>query len=92
LGAIDRIAESPAADGAAALREIASQAIEALSAGRDCADQNAVANFVASDADAEFVDHSNRLVADSEAGLDGILAFEMPQIVGRVTRIAVSQG
>jgi hypothetical protein len=79
-GAVDRIAESPAADGAATLREIASKAIETLATGRDCADQNAVAHFVASDANAEFVDHSNGLVADGEAGLDGIFAFENVEV------------
>ncbi len=76
MGAVDGIAKFPAADRAAALREIASEAIVALSAGRDCADQNAVAHFIASDANAEFVDHSDGLVAYSEAGLDGIFALE----------------
>ena len=80
LRAVDRIAESPAADGAAALREIASEAIETLSARRDCADQNAVAHFVPSDADAEFMNHSDRLVADCEAGLNGIFALENVEV------------
>ena len=42
--------------------------------------KHAVAHFVAGDADAEFVDHSDGLVTDGEAGLDGIFAFENVEV------------
>ncbi len=80
LRSVDRVAEPPAPDGAAALRWIAAQAVVALSAGRDGADENAVADLVAGYADAEFVNHADRFVSNDEAGADRIFSADDMQV------------
>ena len=81
LGAVDRVAEAPATKGlvavaVAALAEVAGQAGAALAAGRDRADEDALADLVAGDADAELLDDADRLVADDQPGADRVLALD----------------
>jgi hypothetical protein len=79
LRAVDGVAEAPAADrfvavAVSALRELAGEAGVALAAWGDGAHDDALADRVAGHADSELFDDADRLVADDEARLDGILA------------------
>ena len=79
LRAVDRVAKTPAshrpaAEAVAALRVLAREAGAALPAGRDGPDQHAVADVVAGDARAEFLDDAHRFMADDEPRLHRILA------------------
>ena len=66
--AVDRVAEPPAAERAAALRVRAVQAVEALPAGRDRADDHALADgVVLLEAGAELLDDADRLVSEDRA-------------------------
>ena len=85
LRAVDGVAESPAADrfdtfAVAALRPLRGQTGAALTARRDRADQNAIANFVSGHAFAEFFDHADRLVSDHQSGLHRIFAAQNVQV------------
>ena len=78
LGPIDRVAEAPAADrfhsfAMAALRPLRREAGAALSAGRDRADQDAIAHSVTGQSVAQFLNHANWLVANHETRLHRIL-------------------
>lgn len=68
LRAIDRIAELPTADWAAALRQMA--------AGSDGADENSVPDSITGDSFAEFVDDSDRFMADHQSGPDLVLSLQ----------------
>jgi len=85
LCAIDRIAETPAADGfdafpVAALRPLAGQTGATLTARRNCADQNAIANFIASHTFAQFFDYADRFVSDHKSRFYGILTSKNVEI------------
>src|SRR5207237_1743047 len=74
---IDRVAESPAADAPATLRVHAVQAIEALAARRDGADDDTLPDRVVRlQSGAEFIDHADRLVAEDQARLDRVFATD----------------
>src|SRR6266511_555608 len=92
LRAVNRVAETPPPDGCVtlagivtALRPLPRQARPALAAGRDRANQHAVADTVARDPVAEFRNYTNRFVADYESGLDRILAPHNMQITASPT-------
>ena len=99
LGAVDGVAEAPAAErlealAVAALAEVARQAGAALAARGDRADEDALADLVAGDAGAELLDDADGLVADDQPGRTGYSPLRMwmsvPQIVVVVTRITAS--
>ena len=75
--AVDRVAEPPAAERAAALRVGAVQAVEALAARRNRADDDPLADLVLSfEPGAELLDDADRLVAEDESRPDRILAAD----------------
>jgi hypothetical protein len=85
LRAVDGVSEAPAAGrlvafAVAALRQKPGQAGVALPARRDRPDQDAVADGIADNAGANFLDHPDRLVADDAAGSDRILAAHDMQV------------
>ena len=55
---------------------VAVEAGEALAAGRDGADDDALPTLVAGHARPQLLDHADRLVADDAAALDRVLALE----------------
>ena len=85
LGAIDGVAEAPAANrfhafAVSALRPLRRQASTALSARCDRADEHTIANRVSGDAFAEFFDYSDRLVSNDETRLHGIFSAQNVKI------------
>ena len=60
----------------AALREVAGQAGVALAAGRDCPDEDALADVVADDARTQLLDDADGLVAEDQSRLDRVLALD----------------
>ena len=79
LRAVDRVAETPAAESlitraVSALRKLPRQTSATLTARRDRADKHAVADVVAGNTRAEFFNHTDRLMPDDESGLDGMFA------------------
>jgi hypothetical protein len=84
LATVDRVAEAPAAQRVrmarlgvgAALRHEAVEAGVALAAGRDRADDHALADPVAAHGGAELLDHPDRLVTHDSAALDRVLALK----------------
>src|ERR1051325_7083407 len=85
LCAVDGVAEAPAAEclavvAATALRVAAGETRMALAAGRDGADQDAVADRVTGHAGAELRDDAGRLVPDDESRPDRILATDDVQV------------
>ena len=76
-GAVDGVAEAPAAERAMALRVHAVQAVEALAARRDGADDDALADrVVLVEAAPELLDDADRLVAEDQPGLHRVLALD----------------
>ena len=68
-GAVDRVAESPAAQRAAALRVGAVQTVEALAAWRDRPDDDALPDVIlVVEPVAELLDDANRLVSEDQPG------------------------
>jgi hypothetical protein len=51
-----------------------------LTAGRDRANQNAIANFVTGNTFAQFFDHADRFVSDHESGLYRIFTSKNVEI------------
>jgi hypothetical protein len=85
LCAIDRIAETPSADcfdafAVAALCPLAGQTGATLTARRNCADQNAIANFIASQTFAQFFDYADWLMSNHKSGSYGVLASKNVEI------------
>src|SRR4029453_17987282 len=80
LRAVDGVTEFPAADWAAALRPIAAQAVIALTARSDRTHQHTLANRVACEPDAEFVNHADGFMTNNETRFHRIFAFEDVQI------------
>ena len=75
--AVDGVAEAPAAQRAATLRVRAVETVEALPAGRDGADDHALADVILRlEPLAQLVDDANRLVSEDQAVADGILALD----------------
>ena len=78
LGAVDRVAEAPAAErlvvaAMTALRMLTGEARQTLSARRDCADEHALADAIPRDSRAELLDDTHGLVAEDEARTNRIL-------------------
>ena len=72
LCAVDRVAETPAANcfasvAVSALRPLRGQTGATLTARRDRADQDAIANLVTGHAFTEFFNHTDRFVPDNQA-------------------------
>ena len=85
LRAVDRVAEAPAADrfdtfAMSALRPLCREAGPALSAGRDRADEHAIADLVAGHTFTQFLDHADRLVSDHESRLYRIFAAQNMEV------------
>ena len=85
LRAVDGVAESPAADrfdtfAVAALRPLRGQTSAALAAGRDRADQNAIADFVSGQSFAQFFDHADRFVSDHQSRFHRVFAAQNVQV------------
>ena len=85
LRAVDGVAESPAADrfhtfAMTALSPLRGQTGAALTARRDRAHQNAIADFVSRQSFAEFFDHADRLVSDHQSGFHWVFAAQDVQI------------
>ena len=75
--AINRVAEAPSAQGAAALGARVVQAIEALTAGSNRPDDDAVADLVlAFQAFAECLDDADRLMAKDQALAHGVFTLD----------------
>src|SRR5204863_1919035 len=72
---VDRIAEAPASQPTAALRMRAVETVEALSAGRDGADDDALADRIERvESGAQFLDHTYRFMAEDQSRFHGVLA------------------
>ena len=69
LGPVDLVAENPAAVHAMRIHELS--AIDALAAGGDAGDQDAVSGFEHRDGRPDLLDDANALVAENPAGLTG---------------------
>jgi len=85
LRTIDRITKSPAADcfntlAVSALSPLRGQTGAALTARRDRADQNAVADFVSGQSFAELFDHTNGFVSDYESRFNCVFAAQYVQV------------
>ncbi len=85
LRPVDGVPEAPAPDRfaavtMAALRVLSRKAGATLSAGRDGADQHAIADRVSGHPGAELRHDADRLVADHQAGPYGVLAAEDVQV------------
>src|ERR1043165_7166470 len=85
LCAVDGVAEAPAAEWLAviavtALRVVPGETRMTLAAGRDGADQDAIADLVAGHAGAELRDDAARLVSEDEPRFDRILTADDVQV------------
>src|SRR5687767_12398139 len=85
LRAVDRVTESPPADGrivivAPTLRLMSAQTCGALSAWGNRANQDTIADVVAGHTRSDFLDHADRLMTDDQAGFDWIFAANDMQI------------
>jgi len=75
LNPIDRIAEFPPTQQAAALRRLAAEARFALTARGDCSYEDTLSDLIARDPWTELVDYADGFMADDRPRLDWILAL-----------------
>ncbi len=80
LSTVDGVAELPTAEWSAALRPVSTQTEITLSAWRNCAHEDAVSNFVSGYAFSKLVDDAHGLMANDQAGFDGVFTSQNVQV------------
>jgi len=80
LSAVDGIAKLPAAEWSTTLRPVSTQTRITLSTWCNCTHEDAISNFVSGYAFSKLVDDAHGLMADDQAGLDGVFASQNVEV------------